>query len=104
MTTLRKVNTSLNRQQLVAYLLSNDILRVKRANKQLKTENVLNNVSVRREDMRKPSSLMPFMTCILISLNSSIMKSVSEDSKYNYIRRFCREALPNQKSILLVLM
>jgi len=69
-TTLRKVNTSLNRQQLVAYLLSNDILRDKRANKQLKTENVLHNVSVRHQEIRKSPNLMPFMTCILISLNS----------------------------------
>jgi len=81
-TTLRKVNTSLNRQQLVAYLLSHDILRVKRANKQLKTENVLHNVSVRRQEIGKPSNLMPCMTCILISTNSSFMKSVSEDSNY----------------------
>lgn len=53
MTTLRKVNTSLNRQQLVAYLLSHDILRVKRANKQLKTENVLHNVSVKTSRNQK---------------------------------------------------
>lgn len=53
-TTLRKVNTSLNRQQLVAYLLSHDILRVKRANKQVKTENVLYNIAVRRQEIRKP--------------------------------------------------
>jgi hypothetical protein len=45
---------------------------------------------------------MPFMTCILIGLNSSITMSVSEDSKYNYIRRLCREALRNKKFILLV--
>jgi hypothetical protein len=52
-TTLRKVNTSLNRQQLVAYLLSHDILRVKRANKQLKTKNELHSVSVKTSRNQK---------------------------------------------------
>ena len=97
MTTLGKVNTSLNRQQLVANLPSHNILSAKRANKQLKTENVLHNVSVGRKEIRIPFNLLSFMICILLNLNSSIIKSVSSDSKYSCIRRFCPEALPNQK-------